>query len=179
MQGCSVLLLVGLTILLTSVIWVPYFINHPNPTFEPSPSMEAAFINKFVRDADANKGITLHVSSFYDSPTRTQSGELLSFDVYNHTNEPVIFDDIGFGIRFFTPDKNLDDWSEVELMIKPDKAKTIVDPATVSDTTAYDNSVSIYYSYFEVNVPKELRVYIIGVGQTSNKFYVAYEDLQR
>ncbi len=178
-SGISIFLLIGLIIMLTSTVWMPYFLNPPLPSYTPTSSMEEVFIEKFTKNADVNTGISLHVSSFYSDPARTQAGELISFDVYNNTDEPVVFDDIGFGLRFFTPDENLGEWKVVKRLYTPAKTSKIVGPHVQSYDMVNDNSYFVLYSDFDVGLPQKIRVYIKGIGQASNKIYIAFVDLLR
>jgi hypothetical protein len=176
-SGITIFLLIGLIILFTSTVWLPYFLNPPLPSYTPTSNIGKVFIEKYAKNAEINTGISLHVSSFYSDPASTQPGELISFDVYNNTDEPVVFEDIGFGLRFFTPDENLGDWKEVKIMYIPAKISKIVEANTRSYDIVNDNSYSVNYSDFKVDLPEKIRLFIKGVGQASNKTYVAFVDL--
>ena len=178
-SSISILLLIGFVGMLTSKLWLPYFLRPSLSSYTPTSDMENVFIEKFSKSATVNSGINLHVSSFYGDPSDTQAGELLSIDVYNSTDEPVAFENIGFGLRFFTPNDNLGDWKEVELLYTPAKISKLVGAHTMSYDMVNDNAYSVNYSDFKAELPNKIRLYITGSGQISNKTYVAFVDVLR
>lgn len=178
-SGISVMIGIGLLILLSSTIWLPSLLNSPYSSYSLSPSTEKDFIDRFAKNADVNSGLNLHVQSFYSDPSSTQAGELISFDVYNNTDEPIVFQDHGFGIRLFTPEEELETWKEIMLLYIPAETTKVIGQKTETYDPITDNSFFLLYSDFEIELPEQLRFFIIGTGQLSNKKYVAFVDLLR
>src|SRR5689334_4154059 len=72
------------------------------PTSYPIPSLfsteaDKDFISSLVNDTDLNSGIAMErVMSFYPNQANN-----ITFAVFNHTDEPILFPDQGFGLTVF------------------------------------------------------------------------------
>lgn len=179
LQGKAAILVIGFVVLLSSPLWLAS-INSPSfNTYEPSSELEVEFVENYAKNANINNEILLRVTSFHNNEFESQAGELVEFEVYNKANEPIVFKDIGFGVRIFTPDETSMTWKEINLLYSPETAPKIIDPNTVSFNPGIYNSFVIFYSDFGVEIPNNIRLYISGVGQVTNKDYIAFVDLTR
>jgi hypothetical protein len=178
-RGLAAFLVIGFLILLTSPLWLANLNNPSFNSYAPSSDLEVEFSESYAKNADINTGILIRVTAFYKNEFESQMGKFVEFEVYNETNEPVIFKNIGFGIRIFSPDETSVAWQEIKLLYSPEMVPKIIDSNTTSFNPNIYNSFVVLYSDFDVELPKNIRLYISGVGQITNKDYIAFVDLAR
>lgn len=148
-------------------------------SFTVDPTLEQDFERMYVKYADVNSGISIQILSSYNAPTETDFGGLAEYAVYNHSQEPIIFPDSGFGLRIFTI-QNDAIWKEIKqntpFMENP---TTMMPSGKVIDSfgNLKKNSLFLRYSDFDTEIPSMLRLYVAGTGQKTHINYVAYIDL--
>jgi hypothetical protein len=101
----------------------------------------------------------------------------ISLLVLNHTEEPIEFENVGFGIQVFEYDTSSSQWSKVTLPYTPELKKKIV-PAKLED---FDFDVLNYWELTEKDLSNSktgnVRILITGRGQNTNKKYYAFTDI--
>lgn len=150
-----------------------------NQNYDVSQIMEEIFYNNFLVNTESNSGITIYLVSFYSNSTDTQVGEFIEYSVLNHTSEYVVFPNRAFGLRVFTPNENLHKWVEVSPNIVFGDITTGLPPYTEASGTQTENLFFLLYSDYKPNLPEKLRFCVFGVGQNTQKKYVACLDTLR
>jgi len=150
-------------------------------SFSVNPTQDLEFRNFYAKNANVNLGITVKILSSYDNSTDTDFGGLAEYAVYNHTDESIEFQNIGFGLKIFTLGDKANSWSEVKDTISFMDNPTIIMPSgKVIDSfgNLQENSIFLRYSdFFKDAIPARLRFYVNGIGQKTHLTYVAYVDL--
>ena len=150
-------------------------------TFPPTPTItehaNEIFLTSIAEGVEVNQGITIERALLL-KPTNTSppSPNFLSFTVYNHTEEPIKFSNIGFSAKLFhfSPSKNK--WEEIKLSMTPADDEKIIPKNLETVDSKIPNTWDIPNWELEVLPYEELRVYIEGLGIHSKKKYGAYLD---
>jgi hypothetical protein len=148
------------------------------PAFDPTANMRFFETFPLTSSTELNKGLTIErirLASLDGVPTPPPN--YVSFLVLNHTEEAIIFDDIGFGVQIFQYEPASNKWTKVVLPYTPEKKQKILPPKTES----FDYNVLNTWEFndkdfrnIEANI---IRIFITGVGASSNKNYGAYLDM--
>ena len=126
-------------------------------------------------NVDLNTSISIHRFAPLIAIDATPSPKFIDFAVYNHTKEPIVFPNQGFGLRTFVYDESTATWSEIHIQ-KP--APTWVALPASLERYNYDlnNSWSLDDLDFANFEHDKIRIYIMGVGQETGKSYAAFFD---
>ena len=138
-----------------------------------SPEADKAFYNTIAKGIDLNSGITIERAL----PVYDEQANNISFAVFNHTNETIIFSNQGFDLVVFRFDEAAKIWERLKLPHTPYPETTLllpkVDSWSSEDiktwTLLEEDTVSFEY--------KQLRLYVSGRGEMTNISYGAYLDV--
>lgn len=141
---------------------------HVKPTSFFSKNADVIFLSAVLGDTpDVNKGLNIK---------KIESSDGFSFVVLNHTNETIVFEDQGFGMRLFSFDNPSAEWQNLSLEFRYEKILTTI-PA---NTESWDIEVQNTGTLFESDLAKlkfeKIRLLISGHGDKSNTYYFAYLD---
>lgn len=179
-KGIGILLVIVVFASIATSLWFLPMLSQTHAGFIVSQEMEQEFAKQFLANADVNTGVTIQLLSFHKDASDTQAGEFLDYAVLNHTNEPINFPDAAYGLRIFSLDELSHQWLEVKPAFSLGTDSTIVPPRTESYGPKSNNSFFMLYSDFDnKDIPKKLRIYLFGIGQMTDKIYVAFIDVSR
>jgi hypothetical protein len=177
------ILLLLLAIAVTAIIFVIARINsnHPAVTSAHSPSASLfsdeankIFVSSIAGNVDLNSGITM------DGPTPVVIPDQINnidFAVFNHTDEPILFHNQGFGLTVFRYDEIAKKWENLPLQYVPHAEPTILPPRLETRYSDVSNSWHILEDETTSWGYKQIRIYVCGNGQMTNKTYGAYMDV--
>jgi hypothetical protein len=168
-----------LSLLGVVVVFFP-FISAPE-SFPVNATQDQVFTSRFAKNANVNNGLTLNILSSHNKPIDTEFGELAEYGVFNHTGEPIIFQNTSLGLQIFAPSGDSNFWEEVKPIIPYGNVPVTLMPNNKvidSYNNVVDNTINLFYSDYDKNVPDKLRFYVTGVGKNSGMNYVAYFDLK-
>jgi hypothetical protein len=101
----------------------------------------------------------------------------VSLLILNHTEEPIEFENQGFGVQVFEYDASTSQWNEVILPYKPERKKKII-PAKLED---FDfeilNNWELTENDFIGSKTGKVRILISGRGLDTGKKYYAFTDI--
>jgi hypothetical protein len=173
------LLAVAVTVILLVIVRVDSNPSESAITLTPSPvvslfSEEAneIFVSSVAGEVDLNSGITM------ERPASAIPEQInnVGFAVFNHTDEPILFSNQGFDLTVFRYDEITKKWENLPLRYVPHSEPTILPPrietwSDVDKTWAILEDETTAWGY------KQIRIYISGKGQMTNKTYGAYLDV--
>ena len=170
------LLISLLAIAVTAIFLVIVYINSNHPTATSLFSEEAneIFVSSVAGDVDLNSGITI------DGPTPVAIPEQINnidFAVFNHTDEPILFSNQGFDLIVFRYDETARKWENLPLRYVPNSEPTILPPQLETRYSDVNNSWHILEDETTAWGYKQIRIYVSGNGQMTNKTYGAYLDV--
>jgi hypothetical protein len=139
------------------------------------PDVDDKFIKRYAMDVDLNTGISVVRSPSLIAVDATPSPYFIDFVVFNHTKEPIVFPNQGFGLRTFVYDESTQAWSEIHLQ-KPAPTEVILPAGLERYDYHINNSWALDDLDFADFEHDAVRIYIIGVGKETGKSYAAYYD---
>jgi len=157
--------------------------NHSEGAIIPTPSPALSlfseeaneiFVSSVAGDVDLNSGITM------DGPTPIAIPEQINnidFAVFNHTDEPILFNNQGFDLRVFRYDEIAKMWENLPLRYVPHSEPTILPPRLETEYSDVHNSWAILDDETTAWGYKQIRIYISGIGQMTNRIYGASLDV--
>jgi hypothetical protein len=165
-----------LTIAVTAIILVIVRINSNHPPGASLFSDEAnkIFVSSIAGNIDLNSGITM------DGPTPVAIPEQINyidFAVFNHTDESILFSNQGFDLTVFRYDEVTKTWETLPLRYVPHTEPTILPPRLETKYSDVLNSWSILEDETTAWGYRQIRIYVYGKGQTTDKTYGAYLDV--
>ncbi len=153
--------------------------ENPTPTLDIfDDQADEAFSQIYANDVDLNKGITIKripFGSAIGGPTPSPNN--FAMDILNHTDEPIRFQNQGFGLRTFIYDQERAAWSEITIQ-KPFSEIVILPAKTESFDPTIDNSWVMPDEEFEQVQISDVRIFITGTGEKTGKTYAACYDLR-
>jgi hypothetical protein len=160
--------------------------NHDKITlveFPPTPKYNLGANKAFLDVAnitdnyDLNRGITLErISTILLDGIPTPSPNFISLLILNHTDEPILFENQGFGIRVYEYDPATKSWSLASLPYSPmDNSKTLP-PHVESFDFELLNSWQLNESDLAKINKTDIRIIVVGEGVKSSQKYGAYLD---
>jgi hypothetical protein len=171
---------IGLILVIFSVIsGMPRNHNVPvTPTSYPITSLfskdaDKAFVSSFVGGTDLNSGVAMERAT----PATPDQANNITFAVFNHTDEPILFENQGFGIIVFRYDDTNKLWERLQLQYTPYGELTTLPPKLERWDLDIGNVWSVPDEETTAFAAEKLRLYISGKGQTTNKVYGAYLDV--
>jgi len=136
------------------------------------------FISVIALETDLNSGLTLQeLTTGLTVGDAGQSPKGIGFIVLNHTEEPIVFSDIGFGLKVFQFDLSSKTWNQASLMRQPDPHQRVLPPHLEAYDFTVDNLWSIFGDELEKIGYPQLRLYVSGIGSRTGKDYGAYIDV--
>lgn len=132
-----------------------------------------SFVSSIVGDTNLNSGITI----YRIEPLESSQINNITFVVLNHTEEPIVFSDQGFGYSLFWYSDTENTWEELSLPHFPDKTSKILPPKLEDLDRDIRNTWTILENDIETLPYKRVRLYVSGVGQISNSTFGSYIDL--
>jgi len=131
------------------------------------------FISAHVSNIDLNSGITMEKAV----PLYSDQVNNISFAVFNHADEPIIFSDQGFGLVVFRYDDLNKLWENLQLPYAPYREAKTLPPKLETWDFEINNSWDLLENDTTAFGVERLRLYVSGKGQTTNKIYGAYLDV--
>jgi hypothetical protein len=178
----NLIALVGILLIFTALLLMYVISNNQSIQTTPpsyittslfSNEADQLFVSTVARSADLNVGITLErVTSM--SPDQDNN---ITFGVFNHTNEPVVFPNQGFGIAVFRFDNTNKLWENLQLQYRPYSESKTLPPNLESWDFEINNSWDISEDQVMSWGYKQIRVYVSGKGKVTNTAYGAYLDV--
>ncbi len=159
--------------LIATAILKPEEARFSTPTYF-SKQANLTFAYSEARDVNLNQGITLERSI----PLDPKQGNNITFAVFNHTDEPILFPNQGFGLSVFRYDENNSKWEKLQLPHTPYPELTTLPPRTESWNTENNNTWDLLENDTTAFGYKKLRLYVLGKGKFSNTPYGAYLDVE-
>lgn len=144
------------------------------------PEANNKFINTVLlgQQEETNNGLTLErlkVVALEGVPQ--PSANHVSLLILNHTNEPVEFENVGFGLQVFEYDPSTSQWNKVALPYTPEHKKKIVPPKLEDFNFEVLNNWELTDEDFINSKSGYVRILISGQGLNSGKKYYAFLDL--
>jgi len=156
--------------------------NHSESAITPTPSPAVSlfsdeaneiFVSTVAGDVDLNSGITMEAAT---SAIPEQINNV-TFAVFNHTDEPILFSNQGFDLTVFRYDAIAKKWENLPLRYVPHSELTILPPRLETWYSDVHNSWDILEDETTAWGYKEIRIYVSGKGTITNKTYGAYLDV--
>jgi len=174
-----VVILVILTILFIVHVRSDYQEANSTPIINratPSVSNESnkAFVSSVAGSVDLNSGIT--AMEFLEPLYRFQINNI-TFVVFNHTDEAIVFSNQGFGLTVFHYDDIANAWKKLQLQHVPYPEPKILPPKLEKWDSNIDNTWDILENDSTALGYSQVRLYISGQGKNTNKTYGAYLDV--
>ena len=133
--------------------------------------MDEIFINDIVGSEIEIYGLQLEQIS---------QGEMIDFNIYNHSDESVVFKDRTFSVQGFCPDTQNMEWKTFPIIF----VQTNQQPSSVTlppNLNVFDREVYNSLAFFRIALEESgcdvIRLFIVGKGSISNKSYGAYIDI--
>jgi hypothetical protein len=155
--------------------------NHPEVILTLSPAVSLfsddaneIFVSSVAGKIDLNSGITM------DGPTPVAIPEQINnidFAVFNHIDEPILFSNQGFDLAVFRYDEIAKKWENLPLRYAPHSELTMLPPRLETEYSDVNNSWDILEDETTAWGYKQIRIYVSGKGQMTNKTYGAYLDV--
>jgi hypothetical protein len=150
--------------------------------FPPTPLVSdiasSNFISQIASDVELNSGITIErLLLLSPSNGPTPSPNYISISVFNHSDEQVRFQDLGFGIRVFTLLPDDSSWLELKLPYRPAKGEKLLPPSLDKIDPEILNTWDIPNWDLDGFAYVEIRIYVEGIGLTTHKKYGAFLDI--
>ena len=138
-----------------------------------SKEADETFVLSLVDGTDLNSGITIERAT----PASPDQVNNITFAVFNHTDEEIIFPDQGFGIAVFSYDENNHHWERLQLPSAPySEVKTL--PPKLETWDFEVNNTWGLLDYDTTTFGEErLRLYVSGKGKRTNQIYGAHLDV--
>ena len=153
-------------------------IESPLPTPVIAPIANQIFIDKISPVDELNSGITIErLNAVQINGLPTPSPNYISVLVLNHTDESVIFNDIGFDIQVFEYSPELATWKRLTLRYWPEKSQKALPPKLEKFDFNILNSWELLDGDIVNATSNSLRIYVFGQGEITSKIYGAYLDL--
>ena len=166
--------LLAITVTAILIIVVRRNTDHPATASLFSNEANEIFVSSVAGDVDLNSGITM------DGPTPMAIPEQINnidFAVFNHTNEPILFSNQGFDLTIFRYDEIAKKWENLALRYVPHSEPTVLPPRLETRYSDVNNSWHILEDETTAWGYKQIRIYVSGNGQMTNKTYGAYLDV--
>jgi hypothetical protein len=148
--------------------------DFPDKFLTPIFSEEAdqSFISSVVASSNLNSGITI----YRIKPLESSQINFITFVVFNHTDEPIVFSNQGFGYSLYWYSDVDKTWEELSLPHFPDRTPKILPPNLEDLDRDIRNTWTILENDIKILPYKQVRLYVSGIGQTSNSVYGSYID---
>jgi hypothetical protein len=152
--------------------------------FPPTPVINSVANLQFIetiiggKSNEINTGLTierLNIVAIEGIPT--PSVNHVSLLILNHTQEPIAFEDIGFGVQVFEYDPSLSEWRKVALPYTPEQKQKVIPPQLETFDFEVLNSWEFTSGEFIDVRTGILRILIRGMGVNSGKNYYAFVDV--
>lgn len=156
--------------------------NYRESAITPTPSLSASlfsdeaddiFVSSVADNVDLNSGITMEAAR---SAIPEQINNV-NFAVFNHTDEPILFTNQGFNLTVFRYDEIARKWENLPLRYVPNSEPKILPPRLETWDFELNNSWDILEDQTTDWGYKQIRIYISGDGEMTNKTYGAYLDV--
>lgn len=149
-------------------------------TYLPTPAIsqkaQATFISTVSGNIDLNNSIT--ILRTISSTSNREVINTVSYGVFNHTDENIIFSDQGFGLIVFGYDIDTEKWEELTLPYIPEQRLRALPPKIESwGDLDGQNTWTVYSQDLETFSYKHFRFYVTGFGEVTNKQYGAYLEV--
>lgn len=131
------------------------------------------FVSSVAPNQDLNTGITIEFATFLLPEQR----DYLAFTLLNHTDESIKFSDQGFSLTIFGYDDINQRWESLKLQHIPYAEPKILPPKLEQWDPEINNSWDILENDVAALDREFVRLYISGVGESTNKTYGAYADV--
>ena len=141
-----------------------------NPQF--SDEADRNFTSLIAKGVDVNSGITIETSTPYSGQEYS-----IGFAVFNHTDESIIFSNQGFGLTIFRYDDANKVWEKLQLRHQPYVELRKIPAKIETWNSATDSTWHIPEEDTIALGYKQIRLYVIGKGETTNRDYGAYLDV--
>jgi len=155
------------------------FVDIPStPIIDREVNRQFLETNRLDSSYEVNGGLRLErIQAVAMEGIPAPSANYVALLILNHTEEPINFDDIGFGIQVFQYEPASSQWNKVVLPYVPEKKSITLPPKTEGFNSKVLNSWEFKDRDF-VNVDSNvIRIFIRGLGENSNKHYAAFIDL--
>lgn len=104
---------------------------------------------------------------------------LISFIVFNHTDEAVVFTNQGYNYEMYRLNSEQSNWENVGIIHSP-VSMTIVLPPNLTEPSYEQGKYNIWEIFYDdldgIHQYDSLRIYIEGRGEQSGQLYGAYFD---
>jgi hypothetical protein len=181
MQKNTLLLLLAIAVTAIFLVLVSENRDDSESATPPTPSpaiplfsgeANEIFVSSVAGDVDLNSGITM------ERPASAIPEQInnVGFAVFNHTDEPILFPDQGFGLTVFRYDEIARKWENLPLRYVPHVEPTILS-ARIETWSDVDKTWAILEDETTAWGYKHVRIYVSGTGQMTNKTYGAYLDV--
>ncbi len=151
----------------------------PTPTLDIfDDQVDEKFFQNYAKDVNLNQGVTISripLGVVLEGPT--PSPNYFTMKIFNHSDEPIRFQNQGFGLRTFVYDQESAAWNEVKVQ-KPFPETVVLPAKTESFDPTVNNKWTIPDDNFEQLKNSEVRIYITGTGEKTGNTYAAYYDLR-
>jgi len=147
----------------TSYLATPYFSNEANEIF----------VSSVAGNMDLNSGVTMERAM----PLYPDQINNVTFAVFNHTDEPIIFPNQGFGLTIFRYDDINKDWESLQLQHVPYSAPKTLPPKLENWDLEINNGWDILESDTTALGYEQIRLYVSGNGKITHKTYGGYLDV--
>lgn len=142
------------------------------------PAADAQFRAQVAPMEDMNSGLTLQrspIGIFQGAPT--PSPNYIDLVIFNHTDEPVQFSDIGFHIQAFSYKPSTQRWIPISFTVFPAPTPQVL-PARL-ETLDFNvlNSVVVMPKDLPPTAPRAMRLLVSGLGTKTGKTYGAFLDV--
>jgi hypothetical protein len=176
----GVILVIGIVAGTSAPLWIPLLFAETHPGFTVSQEMEQIFATQYLADAEVNSGLTIQLLSFQGNTTDNPYDTLISYAVWNNTDEPIVFTNGFYDIGVLSPDELSQKWVEVKLSSLIGNDQVLLLPRNEKPDPYSTNMRVLMFSDFDnVDIPESLRFYVSGTGQITGKNYVAFIDVSR
>jgi len=176
-------IIIALAVFLASAsvpLWLFTRLSNKGTGFTVSDEMKNKFTEQFLSNTEVNKGVTIQILSSQGKAVDNPFDTLISYAVWNNTDEPIVFDNEFYGISVFSPDELTQKWNEVKLSSLIGNDQVVLLPKNENPRPYSTNRRVLVFSDFEnANIPENMRFCVFGTGQITGKKYSACTDISR
>lgn len=172
--------------IVSSILLLLVFVSVTTEHSETGPGTTACFANScFPHEADElfassvgdnvelNSGITMQRAM----PLYSEQFNNITFAVFNHTDERIIFPNQGFGLTIFGYDAVSRNWKRLKLQHVPLSEPKILPPKLETWDLETNNSWDVLENDTTKLGYEHVRLYVSGTGMITGRRYGGYLDV--
>ncbi len=149
-------------------------LNLLSPKTRHTKAANTLFTETIAQGEDLNTSLTISKES---DRYEVSEQEDFVFRIFNHTDEPILFDKQGYGREIYWFDQNFNKWQKANLYRQPVSTPQRLIPS-LQITSPQAGLGFMHLNDIEIGAFDIIRLYFSGIGETSGTQYTAFIDLK-